>query len=155
MSSTTLQIKDAFKDSVFSSASDVLAITSNTSYCDLLEDSEIEIKDYYEEGEVNFFQCLVSKWSQRVMTGGLLNTFSVRVSYFKQKGTTEDGWISVNDALSTVLESTITGLGYTWAGLVDYWTWEESIPEVTETEIAGVPVWVATTTFQGFQMGIA
>lgn len=117
------------------------------------EGSEFEIEDFYFENQINFYEFLCQRSSQRLMTGAEQYTFIFTINYYRTKSENTDGasWQSIRDMLDAAFPFAKALVGETWGGYVDFWRPQEEPAEIIEIDLAGEKVWKGTIQFFGTQ----
>lgn len=115
--------------------------------------SEEEIKDFYYNNEVNFYEFLCGRSVKQLMTGANEYTFTFTVNYYRTKSENTDGdsWSQVNGLLDNAFNIVSAAIGGTWGGLVDFWRVQEDPAEIIEIDLAGEKVWKGSIQFFGTQ----
>lgn len=140
-------IEEAFDEYVFQHV-DVRAITERVLKYEFTDASERENKALFWKGELNFFEFVVTRTATLPLIGGpttTLDAVSAEVRYTIQKisqsGNPGENYRRARDAISTVIDRVVDGLGTSWRGNVDYYLTQENPSEISESSIAGVECW--------------
>lgn len=127
---------------------DVRAITEKVLKYEFTDASERENKDLFWKGELNFFEFVCTRTATLPLIGGAtttLDTVSAEVRYTVQKesktGTPGINFRKARDAISTVIDRVVNGLGTSWDANVDYYSTQETPSEILESVVAGVVCW--------------
>jgi len=149
----TIAIEDvqtAWNTYVFQNAS-VQLVTENYFFYDIVQDSERELNRLYFNQEMNFFQALITEGQNFISLNELERVFRVEVVYFREKDTEGVNYIATRNALSLILETVRSGLGYTWNESVDLYTPQSGTFQIAQVDFADEKLWRGSLTFDGLK----
>jgi hypothetical protein len=119
----------------------IQAITSKVFQYNIVQDSDTEIAQFYQDGEVNCFIALTTLAARYVGANTTSTEIQVVVDYYRQKDASGAHWTEARDVMETLYALVISALGFTWSGTVAFWQGQEKPPEIAETDIKGVKCW--------------
>lgn len=143
---TSATIEAAWLTSIWNSAT-IQAITPKCFQYDIIQDSETDIAQFYNAGEINCFIALTSLAPRYIGTNTTRTDIQVAVDYYRQKDTSGAHWTECRDAIETLYALVVSALGFTWSGTVSFWEGSEKPPEISEADIKGVKCWRARFVF--------
>lgn len=115
---------------------DIAGITTKVLNHEYTDDSEFEIDQLSENGELNFFEYVVVRGERIVEIGGQSNPeyeFQVECRYTRQKDTEGEAHRAVVAAIETLCDTVRTELGASW-GSLNVKTGLEVLPEQITSE---------------------
>lgn len=149
--STQSQVRSAWNSAIWSNAT-ITAITPNIFNYDVLREYQTSVKEYAalkHVQETNFITYIVSRAQRIRIMGQVEQKFSVEIRVYKEADVEGTNFNAVLDTFETIDSLVVSQLGNTWSSTVDFYSLQESAPEVTKVALDGVPVWLGTYTYTG------
>lgn len=116
-------IRDAWETYVFQSAI-VQAITDKYYNKEISQESEAEVSQGYDDGQISFFEYVVTPTEHNYNLIGGANSpeqiFIVEVRYTKYAEPLGSAYNDCIDALETIISASKTLLGDTWQNTIDF-----------------------------------
>lgn len=146
---STSALVEAAWSTVFANAA-MQAISSKAHAFDVTQDSEHEIEKLYDaSNSINFFTYLVKRSAEFKVTGAILYSFEVEVTYYKEQDTSGAAWTAVRNGLETLFSQVRSEIGTQWDSTVDFWRPQQGAPEISVVTLDDAPCWRGRYVFKG------
>jgi hypothetical protein len=139
---TSENVRDYLKDSLLS-----LQTFSNSIYTyEVVNFSEFEAGRVFYENEVNFWEIIVSRRQEFIVTGysNPHYFFDIKLRYTLEHRADVSSGNLVTDRMETLVNSLVDNVSKSFGGLIDFYTFTEEQPAVEEIQILDRPAFRAT-----------
>lgn len=140
-------IRDAWDAAVWQHVSIVEPVTVQQLKSTGLIDADVD--ELYYNTRLNFIQAITTTAQQIGITGSVPKIVTVEISYYVQIIENDQSFLEVIDRLEAIRELVYSELGTDWSGLVDYWQYQESPPDIVDLSIASVQCWRGREVYTG------
>lgn len=147
---TSALVRAAWNTKIWTNAT-ITALTAKIYDYDITTNSTKETAKFYHNQEINFITYLVNRTQRIRLMNQIEQRFSVEIRAYKKADTDGVNYNALITQFETIDALVISQLTTTWNSTMDYYTIQDSPPEISQITLEGIPVWLGKYTYTGIK----